>query len=327
MKALVCRSFGPPPVLEIEEVDRPALGAGEVRIAVHACGVNFPDALIVEGRYQFRPDPPFVPGGEVAGFVLEVGAGVAHVRPGDRVLALVTHGGFAEELVTDAARVLAVPDGMDLTTAAGFLFTYGTSYHALVQRAALAAGDTLLVLGAAGGVGLAAVEIGHALGAHVIAVASTPEKRQLAQGHGASVALDYEPAPLKSRLMPLTSGQGVDVVFDPVGGDVAEQALRSIAWEGRYLVVGFASGDIPAIPLNLPLLKGCSIVGVFWGESLRREPELHQQNFRTLFELYVAGKLSPAITEMPGLDRAPEAIAALRDRRAIGKLVVRIASG
>jgi NADPH2:quinone reductase len=325
MKAVVCRSFGPPPALDVEEIERPGLGAGEVRIAVHACGVNFPDALIIEGRYQFRPDPPFVPGSEVAGFVLEAGANVDHVRPGDRVVALLTHGGFAEELVTDAARVVPVPDGMDLSTAAGFLFTYGTAYHALVQRANLTAGQSLLVLGAAGGVGLAAVELGHALGARVIAVASTAQKRALAQAHGASVALDYEPAPLKTRLMPLTSGLGVDVVFDPVGGAVAEQALRSIAWEGRYLVIGFASGEMPSMPLNLPLLKGCSIVGVFWGEAMRRDPEVHAQNFRALFELYAAGKLSPAITEVPGLEHACEAIADLRERRAVGKLVVRVA--
>lgn len=325
MRAVVCRSFGPPPDLELEEIDRPTLRDGEVRIAVHGCGVNFPDTLIIEGRYQFRPDPPFVPGCEAAGFVLEVAPDVTDVRQGDRVVALLTHGGFAEEVVTDAARVWPVPDSMDLATAAGFPFTYGTAYHALVQRAQLAAGETLLVLGAGGGVGVAAVAIGRALGARVIAIASSAEKRELAQAHGAEVALDYEPAPLKSRLMPLTSGHGVDVVFDAVGGAVAEQALRSIAWNGRYLVVGFASGSIPQMPLNLVLLKGCSIVGVFWGEAMRREPEVHRENFRALAELYACGKLAPAITEYAGIERVPEAIAALRDRRATGKIVVRIA--
>jgi NADPH2:quinone reductase len=325
MKALVCRSFGPPPVLELAEIERPALGPKDVRIAVHACGVNFPDTLIIEGRYQFRPDPPFAPGGEVAGYVLETGADVTRVRAGDRVVALITYGGFAEEVVTDENRVTTVPDSMDLVTAAGFLFTYGTSYHALVDRAQLAAGETLLVLGAGGGVGLAAVEIGKALGARVIAVASSAEKRQLAQQHGAEAALDYEPAPLKSRVMPLTSGHGVDVIYDPVGGPVAEQALRTIAWEGRFLVVGFASGAIPSIPLNLVLLKGCSIVGVFWGDALARDPDTQREHFRALFDLHAAGKLAPAIDVHAGLERAPEAIDALRNRRVAGKIVVRIA--
>jgi NADPH2:quinone reductase len=325
LKAVVCRSFGPPPDLVVDEVERPALGRGQARIAVHACGANFPDTLITTGSYQLKLEPPFVPGGEVAGVVSEIAPDVKHIEVGDRVIAITHWGGYAEEIVVDAEILTSVPKSMDLLTAAGFVFTYGTSYHALVQRAQLSAGDTLLVLGAAGGVGLAAVEIGRALGADVIAVASSEAKRALARRHGAREALDYVPAPLKSRVMVLTRDHGADVIFDPIGGEFSVQALRSVAWNGRFLVVGFATGTIPAVPLNLPLLKGCSIVGVFWGDFVRREPDRHQANCRALFDLHAAGELSPAITEVSGLDRVAEAIDALRNRRVAGKLVVRIA--
>src|ERR1700704_4544736 len=273
MKAVLCRQFGPPESLVVEDLPSPRPGAGEVVVSVKATSVNFPDVLIIQNKYQVKPPLPFSPGSEVAGIVKTVGEGVTSVTPGDPVLAITAYGAFAEEVKTDARRLLAIPDGMDFATAAAFGLTYATSEHALVDRGALKAGETLLVLGAAGGVGLAAIEIGKILGAHVIACASTDDKLAVCRAHGADETINYATEDLRERIKALTSGNGPDVIYDPVGGAYTEPALRSIAWRGRLLVVGFAAGDIPKIPLNLTLLKGCSIVGVFWGEFARREPQ------------------------------------------------------
>jgi NADPH2:quinone reductase len=321
MRAVVCKEFGPPESLRVEEVAAPVVGAGKVLIEVRAAGVNYPDVLIIQNKYQFKPPLPFTPGGEVAGVVKEVGEGVTDFAPGDRVLASTGWGGFAEEAVAEAKGVFRIPDSMDFETAAAFLMTYGTSHHALVDRARLQPGETLLVLGAAGGVGLAAVEIGHVLGARVIAAASSAEKLAVCKEHGADEGIDYSKEDLKQRTKELTGGQGADVVYDPVGGDFAEQALRATAWNGRFLVIGFVAG-IPKIPLNLTLLKGCQIVGVFWGAFVGRENERHQRNVRELFDWYEAGKLAPRISASYPFDRVAEALGDLDQRRVKGKVVL-----
>lgn len=322
MKAVVCKHFGPPGTLVIEEVPSPPLAAGQVRIAVHACGVNFPDTLIIENKYQFKPDLPFTPGGEVAGEIVEIAAGVKHAHVGDRVIAMVGWGGFADELVVEEARTLPIPGDMDYATAAGFTMTYGTSYHALVQRAGLRAGETLLVLGAAGGVGLAAVELGRALGATVIAAASSDEKLELCKKHGAALAINYAKEKLKDRVKELTGGQGADVIYDPVGGDFFDQAVRCINWNGRLLVVGFASGRIPELPANLALLKGCSVVGVFWGAFTFREPETNAANLAELGRLYELGEIKPHVSAKYPLERVAEALGDISTRKATGKIVL-----
>jgi NADPH:quinone reductase len=324
MRAVLCRALGPPETLAVEDVPAPTPGPHDVLIDVHACGLNFPDVLIIEGKYQVRPDLPFSPGSEVAGTVLEVGSEVEGIEPGSRVLATTGFGGLAEQAVADADRVEPIPDEMDFITASGFLLAYGTSYHALKQRGRLRAGETLLVLGAAGGVGLSAVEIGRAMGARVIAAASTEEKLALAKEHGAEIGINYAEEDLRSRLNELTDGAGVDVILDPVGGDLTEIALRRTAWNGRLLIVGFASGGIPKLPANLPLLKGCEIVGVFFGEMVRREPEVAHQNARELFELYVSGALRPHVSRTYPLAESAEALLALANREALGKLVVEV---
>ena len=272
MKAVLCKAYGPPDSLVIEDVASPIPGPGEAVVSVKAASVNFPDVLIIENKYQVKPPLPFSPGSELAGIVKAVGDGVTHVKPGDRVMAITGYGAFAEEVKAEARRMLPIPAGMDFATAAAFGLTYATSEHALFDRAALKAGETLLVLGAAGGVGLAAIEIGQILGARVIACASTDEKLAICRQHGADETINYATEDLRERIKALTNGNGADVVYDPVGGAYTELALRSIAWRGRLLVVGFAAGEIPKIPLNLTLLKGCSIVGVFWGDFARREP-------------------------------------------------------
>lgn len=324
MRAMQCRAFGPVDDLVFEEAATPALGAGEVRLRVAACGVNFPDVLIVQGKYQFKPELPFAPGGEVSGTIAEVGPGVQGFSVGDAVIATTLWGGFAEELVTSADRLLRRPASMDEVTAAGFALTYGTSYHALVQRAAIRPGETLLVLGSAGGVGVAAVQIAKALGARVIAAASSPEKLEVARAQGADELVNYSEDGYRDRLKELTGGRGVDVVYDPVGGSLFEPSLRSMAWNGRYLVVGFASGDIPKVPANLTLLKGCSVVGVFWGQFRRNEPELDADNYRRLFALHADGKISPVISATYPLERAKEALHALAERRVTGKVVLTV---
>lgn len=322
MKAVVCRQLGPPETLELADLPTPAPQAGEVLVDVHACGVNFPDTLIIEGRYQFKPDLPFSPGSEVAGTVAALGEGVDGVAEGDRVMAMLGWGGFAEQVAVPAAALVPVADGMDLVTASGFTLAYATSYHALVDRGRLQEGETLLVLGAAGGVGLAAVQLGAALGARVIAAASTDAKLALCRQHGAAETVNYATQDLRARLKELTGGAGVDVVYDPVGGSLSEPALRSIAWRGRFLVVGFAAGDIPRIALNLTLLKGCEIVGVFAGAFMDRQPEDAARNARALNGLWAAGRIRPEISGTYPLEEAAAALQAIAARTVTGKVVV-----
>jgi NADPH2:quinone reductase len=322
VKALLCRALGGIGSLEVGEMDSPAPTRGQVLIDVKAAGVNFPDVLMVQGKYQFKPPLPFAPGCELAGIVKAVGEGVTHVKPGDRALALVMHGAFAEEAVADALTVVPLPQGIDFATAASFMFTYGTSYHALKDRAVLQRGETLLVLGAAGGVGLAAVELGRLMGARVIAAASTEDKLEVCRARGAEATINYSTEDLRERLKALTAGRGVDVVYDPVGGGYSEPALRSMAWKGRFLVVGFANGEIPRIPLNLALLKGCSIVGVFWGNFTTKEPQASAANVRELIAWIAAGELKPFVSERYPLARGAAALQALQDRRVKGKVVI-----
>ena len=326
MRAVVVRSYGPPSQIGVEDAPAPQVKPGQVRIRVHAVGFGFPDALMVAGKYQVKPEVPFTPGSEVAGVVTEIASDIIHIQPGARVLAMAGQGGLAEECVVNASSLIPLPDAMTMSDAAGFLVNYGTTYHALVQRANLKAGETLLVLGAAGGVGLTAIEIGKALGARVLAAASTDEKLALAKAHGADDAFNYTKDTIKAKVMEFTAERGIDVVYDPVGGDYAEQCVRSMAWNGRYLVIGFAAGKIPAIPLNLALLKGCSLVGVFWGAHTRREPDVHASNLKEWFRLFEEGKIKPHVTEMQGLDRFTDALDVLNGRKSTGKVVIRVAS-
>ena len=323
MKALVVRELGSR-AAQMGELPAPQPGPGQVAIAVKAAAVNFPDVLMMEGKYQFKPPLPYAPGCELSGTVSRVGEGVTGFKAGDRVLAVVPHGAFAEEAVADAARVVAIPAAVAFESAAAFMFTYGTSYHALKDRGELAAGETLLVLGAAGGVGLAAVQLGKRMGARVIAAASSAEKLAVCRESGADEGVDYAKEDLRERIKALTDGKGVDVVYDPVGGAYTEAAFRSLAWRGRLLVVGFAAGDIPRLPLNLPLLKGASVVGVFWGDFTRREAALNQQNMQQLVGWLEAGGLRPHISAKYPLARGGEAIDDVRARRAQGKVLVTI---
>lgn len=323
MRAVVCRRFGGPEVLELAEVPDPQPGPGQVLVEVGACAVSFPDLLMMRDMYQYKPGLPFVPGSEVSGTVRAVGAGVERFRPGDRVLgSSASVGGLAELAVLAADTTVALPDGVAFGDAAGLLYAYGTSHHALADRARLAPGETLVVLGAAGAVGLAAVELGRVMGARVIAAASSPAKLDLCAEHGATDGIDYSVEDLKTRIRDLTGGRGADVVYDPVGGPYSEPALRSTAWNGRYLVVGFAAGEIPRIPLNLALLRGCSIVGVFWGSFVGREPDRHRANVAQLLTWWSEGRLRPHTSAAYPLERAGEALADLAERRAMGKVVV-----
>ncbi len=324
MKAIVCRAHGLPDTLAFENISSPVPGPDEVVITVKAASLNFPDYLIIQNKYQFKPPLPFSPGSELAGIVKDVGAGVTHVKPGDRVMAVTTFGAFAEETKTEARRVVPIPDGMDFVTASAFMLTYCTSDHALVDRGALQAGETLLVLGAAGGVGLAAIEIAKILGARVIACASTDERLDVCRAHGADAAINYERDDLRDRIREVTGGRGPDVIYDAVGGRFTEPALRSIAWRGRLLVVGFAAGEIPKIPLNLTLLKGCSIVGVFWGEFARKEVADFLARVQQLGAWYTEGRLKPHISQTMPLERAAEALNLLAARRVKGKLVLTV---
>lgn len=321
MKALLCKQYGTPDSLLVEDIAPLTPKTDEVVITVKACGVNFPDTLIIQGKYQFKPAFPFSPGGEVAGVVKEIGEGVTHLKVGDDVFAMPGWGGFAEELVVKANRVFRMPPKMDYKVASSLMYTYGTSYHALKNRAELKAGETLLVLGAAGGVGLAAVNLGKIMGAKVIAAASSEEKLELCKLYGADAVINYSKEDLRERLKEITGG-GVDVIYDPVGDKYAEPALRAMNWKGRYLVVGFAAGQIPSIPLNLALLKGCAIVGVFWGAFAEREPKANLQNITELFQWYQTGELKPHIQKTYSLEEAPQALYDMLERRAMGKLVV-----
>ena len=322
MKAVLCKQYGPPESLVLEELPAPKPGAGEVVIWVKAASVNFPDFLIIQNKYQFKPPLPFSPGSELAGVVKEVGSGVSGWRSGDRVIAFTTYGAFAEEVKTEANRLLPLPEGMDFVTGAAFLLTYGTSEHALADRGELKKGETLLVLGAAGGVGLAAIEIAKALGARVIACASSEEKLAVCREHGADATINYAAEDLRERVKALTDGRGVNVVYDAVGGPYSEPAFRSLAWRGRLLVVGFAAGEIPKLPLNLALLKGASVVGVFWGDFARREPQRFRASAEQLGRWYREGKLRPHVSQTLPLAKAAEAINLLASRQAKGKIVL-----
>ena len=326
MKALLCTEFGPPDRLQIHEVASLTPGPGEVVIAVKAASLNFPDVLIIENKYQFKPSLPFSPGSELAGIVKAVGDGVTTVRPGDLVMAFTVHGAFAEEVKVEAHRVRHVPDGMDLVTASALLLTYGTMDHALRDRARLAQGESVLVLGASGGIGIASIEIAKALGARVLAAGSSDDKLAVCREHGADAVVNYATEDLREHIRTFTDGRGVDVICDPVGGPYTEPALRSIAWRGRLLVIGFAAGDIPKIPLNLVLLKGCAIVGVFWGDFLRREPANFAKSVDQLGAWYKAGKITPHVSATFGLDHAVDALKLMAARKAVGKLVITMPS-
>ncbi len=322
MKAVLCKAYGMPDTLVVEELEPLHPGKGQVVVSVKACGVNFPDTLIIQGKYQFKPELPFSPGSEVAGIVKEVGEEVKGYKAGDHVIAFTGWGGFAEEVVVDAVKLIPMPPGLDFTVASAFVLTYGTAHHALKDRAQLQPGETLLVLGAAGGVGLASIEIGKQLGATVIAAASSDDKLETCRQHGASELINYATQDLRERIKQITGGQGIDVVLDPVGGDFTEPALRSMAWKGRYLVIGFAAGDIPRIPLNLTLLKGCSIVGVFWGAFAEREPRHNAESLRELLTWLAEGKLRPHISATYPLERAADALYDMMNRKVQGKVVL-----
>lgn len=322
MKAVVCEAWGLPDTLVVRELPEVVPEAGKVAIKVEAAGVNFPDVLIIQNKYQFKPELPFTPGGELAGTVTAVGEGVTQYKPGDRVIAFVGQGAFAQQIAVPEKSVMPMPPGMDFDTAAAITLTYGTSHHAVVDRAQLKAGETMLVLGAAGGVGLAAIEIGKALGARVIAAASSDEKLEICKQHGADATINYSTQDLREAIKATTDGKGPDVIYDPVGGIYAEPAFRSIGWRGRYLVIGFANGEIPKLPLNLTLLKGASLVGVFWGEYVRREPKANLAAMRELMGWLAEGKIRPHISGRYALADTPKALNDMAARKVTGKVVI-----
>ncbi|HYD96892.1 MAG TPA: NADPH:quinone oxidoreductase family protein [Noviherbaspirillum sp.] len=322
MKAIVCKSWGLPETLTVEDLPDVVPGPGQVAIDVHAAGVNFPDVLIIQNKYQFKPELPFTPGSELAGVVRAVGEGVKRFKAGDKVLAFVSLGAFAQQIAVPEPAVVPLPPGLDFDTAASFTLTYGTSHHAVVDRAQLKAGETMLVLGAAGGVGLAAIEIGKALGARVIAAASTDEKLAVCKEHGADATINYTTQDLREAIKAATDGKGPDVIYDPVGGVYAEPAFRSIAWRGRYLVIGFANGEIPKLPLNLPLLKGASLVGVFWGEFAKREPKANLAAMVQMMGWMAEGKIRPHISGRYALADTPRALSDMAARKVTGKVVI-----
>ncbi len=324
MRAILCKELGPANTLVIDDIPSPEPGKGQVKVRVKAAGLNFPDTLIIEGKYQIKPELPFSPGGEMAGEVLAVGDGVQRFKPGQRVMGLTGYGAFAEEILVPENQLIPVPDGMNDHTAAAFSMVYGTSYHALKQRANIQPGETLLVLGASGGVGLAAVELGKAMGATVIAAASSAEKLEVAKEAGADDLINYADEDLKDALKQRYP-KGVDVIYDPVGDRFTEAAIRNMAWNGRLLIVGFAAGDIPKIPANLALLKGCSIIGVFWGAFTQKEPQTNIQNIMELMQLFNQGKINPRISQVFPFEEYEQALAALTSRTAKGKVVLDVA--
>lgn len=324
MRAIVCENWGDPDTLKLGELPAPAMGPGQVRIRMRAAGVNFADTVLVRGNYQEKPELPFAPGLEGAGEILEVAEDVATFKPGDRVMAVVSAGGFAEEAVCNASTVFPLPEGMDYPTAAAFPVAYGTSHLALVHRARLQPGETVLVLGAGGGVGLTAIECAKAIGATVIAAASSPEKLALAAERGADHLINYTESDLRAELRKLTEGNGVDVVYDPVGGDLAQAAMRSMAWCGRFLVIGFASGDVPQFPGNYLLVKNISIIGVYWGAYRTKEPEIFRNGFAELLGWWAEGRLKPHVSKIFPLAQAPQALAMLENRQSTGRLVIDI---
>ena len=322
MKAVLCKAWGLPDTLVVEDVPTPQPKAGEVLIKIAAASVNYPDVLMIQKKYQVQPELPFIPGSEVAGTVTALGEGVTNVQLGDRVIAFVGLGGFAEQVVAKAAGLIPIPPELDDATAAGFTLVYGTSHHAVIDRGELKAGQTMLVLGAAGGVGLAAVEIGKVIGAKVIAAASTDEKLAVCKAHGADVLINYSTQDLRAAIKDATGGLGPDVIYDPVGGIYTEPAFRSIAWRGRYLVVGFANGEIPKLPANLMLLKGASMVGVFWGDHVRRDPKANAAAMREMMGWVAEGKLKPLVSARYSLADTAKAFEALAARQATGKVVI-----
>ena len=322
MRAVRCNAFGPPESLVVEDIASPQPAAGEALIDVKAAGVNFPDALIIQNKYQAKPPLPFTPGGELAGIVRAVGPGVTQVQVGQAVIAFTAWGAFAEQALVPQESLIAMPEGMPFDVAGSFLMTYGTCYHALHDRAQVKPGETVLVLGAGGGIGIAAIELAKAMGARVIAAASSDSKLAVCREHGADETINYQTQDLREQLKALTNGRGVDVVCDPVGGAFSEAALRSMAWRGRFLVIGFANGEIPKIPLNLVLLKGCSIVGVFWGDFVRREPQHSASDLSALVELYRSGAIRPLVSGRYTLEQTGDALLALMQRKVSGKLVI-----
>jgi NADPH2:quinone reductase len=322
MKAIVCKAWGPPDSLELQDLPDLIPGPGEVAVDVRAAGVNFPDVLTVQGKYQVKPPLPFTPGNEFAGVVRAVGEGVGKLAVGDRVIGFTQTGAFAQQVIAPAAVLMPMPPGMDFDTAAAITLTYGTSHHAVVDRGQLKAGETMLVLGAAGGVGLAAIEIGKALGARVIAAASNAEKLEVCRQHGADVLIDYTKEDLREALKAATNGKGPDVIYDPVGGSYSEPALRSIAYRGRHLVIGFAAGDIPKLPWNLMLLKSASVVGVFWGDFARREPQKNLAAMREMLGWMAEGKLKPLVSKRYPLAETAQALNDMAERKVTGKVVI-----
>jgi NADPH:quinone reductase len=322
MKAVLCHTYGPPETLVIEDIASPVPGPGQVVVSVHAAAVNFPDTLIIENRYQYKPPLPFVPGAEVAGTIKAVGSRVTGFSMGDRVIAVCGWGGFAEEVATDAGNLVRIPDLVPMDAAAALVFTYGTTQYALKDRANLRAGETLLVLGAAGGTGLSAVEVGKLMGARVIAAASSAQKLDLCRRYGADEVINYETEDLRDRIKAMTSGKGVDVVYDPVGGNYAQAALRSLAWKGRLLVIGFTSGEIPQLPANLALIKGSSIVGVFYGLFRKNEPARAAELLDELAGWLAEGRVKPAITARMPIEDAREALRVVADRKVLGKIIL-----
>jgi len=329
MKALLSRAPGGPETLDLSEIDDPVAGPGQLLVRVKACAINYPDVLIIEDKYQFKPPRPFAPGGEIAGTVEAVGEGVTGWALGDRLIAMIGHGGLAEKVVVGAQAAVSLPASHSFADGSALILTYGTTIYALKNRGQLKAGETLLVLGAAGGVGLAAIELGKALGARVVAAVSSEEKAAAAAAAGADVTMIYPRGPfdkesakaLAQQFKDAVGGNGADVIYDPVGGDYSEAALRAIGWEGRFLVVGFPAG-IPKLPLNLTLLKNCDVRGVFWGAFMARDPEGNAAHIRTLFELWEAGKIAPKVSRTWPLAEGAEAIARMAARQAVGKLVV-----
>lgn len=331
MRALLSTAVGGPDTLEMSELPDPVAAAGQVVIAVKACAINYPDVLIIEDKYQFKPPRPFAPGGEIAGVVDSVGEGVTDWKVGDRIMGTIGNGGLVEKIAVDPTRLYRLPDERSFAEGSALILTYGTTIHALLDRGHLTAGDTMLVLGAAGGVGLAAVELGKAFGARVVAAVSSEDKAAAAKDAGADETIIYGRAPfdkvaskaLAEQFKAAGGKNGYDVIYDPVGGDYAEPALRSIAWEGRYLVVGFPAG-IPRLPLNLTLLKSCDVCGVFWGAFAARDPQANERHVEQLFKLWREGKIAPRVTEVFPFERGGDAIAKMAARGAIGKLVVEV---
>lgn len=322
MRAVLCKEWGGPEKLVVEDVPTPSLRANAARIKVHVAGVNFADLLLIAGQYQEKPAFPFVPGAEAAGVITEVGAAVTSLKPGDRVVALTGLGAFAEEVVVDLPRILSIPDKLEFPAAAGFPVAYGTSHGALAWRARLQPGEWLLVTGAAGGVGLTAVEIGEAMGARVIACARGAEKLAIAREHGADHLIDYSREDIRERVKSITGGHGADVIYDPVGGDIFDACLRSIAWGGRMIVIGFAAGRVPQIPANIVLVKNIDVIGFYWGSYQTHNPELLRSSFKQLFRWFQEGKLRPHVSHRLPLEQAPQALELLQQRKSTGKVVL-----